>query len=67
MIENDVDKNRIKQVLTENLKDIEAMRANGEEPIPKQVNPIPGARLDEKSHHSGMQSSRRGPLPAPGG
>ena len=43
---HDVDNESIKKILTENLKAIEAMRANGQEPTPEQLNLIPGARLD---------------------
>lgn len=42
---NEIDKDKIKKILTENLKVIEAMREKGEEPTPEQLNLIPGARV----------------------
>lgn len=44
-IVNEIDKEAIKKILTENLKAIEAMQAKGEEPTPEQLNLIPGARV----------------------
>lgn len=42
---NEIDKDKIKKALVENLKAIEAMREKGEEPTPEQLNIIPGARV----------------------
>lgn len=46
VVVNEFDKDKIKKVLTENLKAIEDMRKRGEEPTEEQLNLIPGAKVE---------------------
>ncbi|RTQ01263.1 siphovirus Gp157 family protein [Enterobacter sp. WCHEn045836] len=46
LVVNEFDKERIKKILTENLKAVEDLRQKGLEPTPEQLNMIPGAKVE---------------------